>query len=350
MANSNSLFHTYNSIIKLSDEKRLELVKVRDNLRVRLKTGYQIVSGGFNYQHQLDFQSQGSFVMDTIIRPLRDDYDIDDGVYFIGLMEKNMRPSPQEFHDWVRQALDRGHDDIEEIIDKPTCVRVKYKDGFHVDIPIYYASNLNSPDLADKVRGWILSHPIEFIVWFEEKVNSGFQRGFILETKLYLEFEKWTNDIRKADHQLRRIVRYLKSWADLRREEMPCGLIMTILAANHYYPHDRDDISLKETLVKIHAELTKPNGFKCERPTTPQGEDLFVGYKNKEPFLKYLGYFIDNAKRALEEPNDKKACEYWQKSLGDRFPCHLAKGESTSNTTTLGLALGASTSRPWANI
>jgi hypothetical protein len=347
MANSNSLFHTYNGIIKLSDNKRIELLRVRDNLRTRIKTGYQIVSQGFKHQHQIDFQSQGSFVMDTIIRPVHDDYDIDDGLYFIGKLDITNRPSPDEFHAWVFQALDRGHDDIEKIIDKATCVRVQYKGGFHVDIPIYYADNLDSPDLADKVKGWILSHPVEFIAWFEGKINSGFQKGFILEAKLYPEFDRWTSDIRKADHQLRRIVRYLKSWADLRREEMPCGIIMTILSANNYSAHERDDVSLKETLVNIRAELVK--NFKCERPTAPSGEDLLKGYKNKDTFMKYLDQFIDNAKKALEEPNDKKACEYWQKSLGDRFPCHLAKDEVKISTATTGLAAGVGTTRPWLN-
>ncbi len=346
MSNCNELFHNYNNTIRLSEDKRAKLIEVRDNLRRRIQSGYQIVAESFNHRHQLDFQSQGSFVMDTIIRPLHDDYDLDDGLYFIGNLPRENRPSPEEFHEWVRKALDRGHDDIEKIIDKPTCVRVQYKEGFHIDIPIYYASNLNAPDLADTVKWWILSHPIEFIAWFENKIDSGFQKAFLLESKMYPEFERWTNDIRKTEHQLRRIVRYLKSWADLRREEMPCGIIMTILAANHYSPHQRDDIALKETLVNVEAELRK--NFRCERPTTPEGEDLLKGYKNKEAFMQYLGYFIDNAKKALEENNQKKSCEHWQKSLGDRFPCHMAKNEVMVNAAASSLAAGASGNKPWA--
>lgn len=347
MANCNLLFHSYNDIIRLSDDKRTELLKIRTELRARVKQGYEIVSKQFLIKHLLDFQSQGSFVMDTIIRPVRDDYDLDDGVYFIGSIMRDKRPTPADFHAWVKMSLDRGHDDIEEIIDKATCIRVQYKSGFHVDIPIYYAANFDSPDLADKIKGWILSHPVEFIVWFESKINSGFQKGFLLESRMYPEFEKWTNDIRKVDHQLRRIVRYLKSWADLRREEMPCGIIMTILAANHYSAHERDDIALKETLVNIHAALIK--NFKCQRPTTPAGEDLFEGYKNKEAFLKYLGYFIDNAKKALEETNHKKACEHWQKSFGDRFPCHLAKDETIVSSANATLLAGVPSRKPWAH-
>lgn len=346
MANCNLLFHSYNGIIRLSDDKRVELLKVRDELRLRVRNGYDIISKQFLIKHLLDFQSQGSFVMDTIIRPLRDDYDLDDGVYFIGAIMRDKRPTPAEFHAWIKLSLERGHDDIEQIIDKDTCVRVQYKSGFHVDIPIYYASSLDSPDLADKAKGWILSHPVEFIVWFENKIASGFQKAFLTESRMYPEFEKWTSDIRKADHQLRRIVRYLKAWADLRREEMPCGIIMTILAANHYSAHDRDDIALKETLVNIQAELTKQ--FKCERPTTPAGEDLLKNYKNKEAFLKYMGYFIDNAKNALQEPSSKKACEHWQKSLGDRFPCHLAKDEVSVSYASATLLTGVPAKKPWA--
>ena len=346
MANCNLLFTEYNRVIRLSDSKRQELLFVRNDLRSRLQTGYLITSKKFGIEHQMIHQSQGSFVMDTIIVPLRDDYDIDDGVYFIGNLDKKTRPSPAKFHDWVRDALDRGHDDIEKIIDKTTCIRVLYKSGFHVDIPIYYADNTDAPDLADKNNGWILSHPIEFIEWFENKIASGFQKKFITETRMFNEFEKWTSDIRKRDHQLRKIVRYMKAWGDLRREEMPCGLVMTILAANNYSPHERDDISLKETLVNIHAALRRD--FKCERPTTPEGEDLLRNYKNKDAFMKYLGYFIDNAKKGLEEPNQKLACKHWQSSLGDRFPCHLAKNETTVSAAATSLGAGVSTQKPWA--
>ncbi|WP_339880797.1 CBASS cGAMP synthase [uncultured Algoriphagus sp.] len=345
MANCNLLLSEYNNIIRLSDERRQQLLEVRNNLRIRLRRGYSIVSEELGLKNEIIHQSQGSFVMDTIISPIRGDYDIDDGLYFIGNLDRKNRPSPSDLHKLVKYALDRGHDDIERVIDKSTCIRVQYKSGFHVDIPIYYADNVDCPELADVNRGWILSHPIEFIEWFEQKVQSGFRKAFITESRLFDEFVQWTSDIRKNDHQLRRIVRFLKAWGDLRREEMPCGLIMTILAANNYYPHQRDDISIKETLINIQAALR--NDFRCERPTTPKGENLFEDYKNKDAFMKYLGYFIDNAKKALEEPNQKLACKHWQASLGDRFPCNSAKDENIGNAATVSLGIGGSIRKPW---
>lgn len=345
MANCHNLLQDYNGKIKLSDEKRRELLAVRDDLRARIKNGYNLFSHSIANYHNIEFQSQGSFVMDTIIVPIHDDYDLDDGVYFLGNLSVNQRPVPAVFHEYIIRAIDRGYDDIEKIIDKDTCVRLLYKQGFHVDIPIYYADNLEHPDLANKAAGWVLSNPVEFIGWFEDKIQSGFKKGFLLEASLYDEYRRWITDIRKQDHQLRRIVRYFKSWGDLRREEMPCGLIMTILAANDYHPHERDDIALKETLVNIQATLHRE--FICRRPTTPEGEDLLKSYKNQHAFLKYLGYFIENAKKALEEPNQKTACSYWRKSLGDRFPCENATDTTSISIGSTGLVAGAASSRPW---
>lgn len=348
MANTHGLFQDYNKKIRLSEPKRDKLVLVRDNLRARITNGYNVFRLTLPNAHKIEFQTQGSFIMDTLIAPIHDDYDLDDGVYFIGSLSKDQRPEPAEFHKYIIMAIDKGYDDIEKIIDKATCVRVIYKEGFHVDIPIYYADNLEHPDLANKEDWWILSNPIEFIAWFEDKIQSGFKKGFLLEAALYDDYRRWITDSRKIDHQLRRIVRYLKGWGDLRREEMPCGLIMTILATNNYYQHERDDIALKETLINIQSALHR--NFICERPTTPQGEDLLKSYKNKESFLKYLSQFIENAKKALEEPNQKTACTYWQKSLGDRFSCENAINNIIVNSSTAGIAAGATTSRPWGRM
>lgn len=345
MANLHNVFSEYNKIVRLSDSKRAELILVRNNLRLRIQKRHEQFAGIIKIYNSLEFQSQGSFVMDTIITPIHHDYDLDDGVYFIGKLDREKRPEPEVFHKMIMEAIGANYDDVEKVIDKNTCVRVLYKSGFHIDLPVYYADNRECPDLADKLRKWILSNPVEFIDWFENNTHSGFQKSFLYESALYDKYEHWLTDIRKNDIQLRRIVRYLKSWGDLRREEMPCGLIMTILAANNYYEHERDDVSLKETLVLIQSTLAK--SFKCERPTTPIGEDLFTSYKNKEAFMKYLGNFIENAKNALAETDPQKACNHWQESLGDRFPCHLAPRVTIPSISTSALAAGAYASRPW---
>lgn len=336
MADSSKLFKEFNSTIKLSEPKREILKSVRDELRDRMKDRYyRLLYEDVRGDHRLEFQTQGSFVMDTIITPIDDDFDLDDGVYFAGGLKEDQRPKPQMYHDWVLHAV--GEDEnYGEVTDKDTCVRVRYKnEGFHIDLPIYYADNLDSPDLAHKKKGWILSNPVEFIAWFEEKVESGFQKAFLYEReKMFSEYTKWSSDIRKKDAQLRRIVRYLKAWGDHLRGEMPPGIVMTILAANNYSPDLRDDIALRDTLINI-AEYLKNNGFKCPRPTTPIGEDLFLDYpqERKDYFKDELDKFIDSAKSAISISNPKDACYKWKKHLGGRFPCYLANDEEEGAKT-----------------
>jgi hypothetical protein len=326
MANSHQLLQHFNSAIKLGDEKRNTLIRFRDSLRKRMNSNYTQIPTSERQQIQMDFQTQGSFIMDTIIKPLVEDFDLDDGVYFAGGLSINQRPKPQVFHDWVIRAVDKDNE-YEEVKDKATCVRVQYKMGFHIDIPIYYADNYNSPDLAETKKGWLLSNPVEFIAWFEEKTKSGFQKAFIYESLKYAEpYQKWLIDIRKADCQLRRLVRYMKAWADLKKQEMPCGIIMTILTAENFAVDERDDIAFRDTLIGVRNYLNQ-NGFKCPRPTSPLGEDLFAETSptQKDYFMNALNGLIASANRAIDADNEKDACKEWEKHFGTRFPCHLAK-------------------------
>lgn len=340
MANCNTLFVEFNKEIRLNSDRRVQLRERRNDLRKRIKGGYENVKLLQTIDEEIEFQSQGSYVMDTIINPcLEDDeYDLDDGVYFIGHRADRQRPEPDAFHSFIIESIKTGQspNTIEQIVDKDTCVRVKYKGNngdfnYHIDIPIYYAINVKEPDLADKKDGWHVSNPIEFIVWFENKINSGFKAEFILESRMYSdEYDKWLNDVRKKDHQLRRVVRYLKAWGDNCKCEMPPGIVMTILAASdgNYKKDERDDVSLRDTLVNIKSWLER-NGFTCPRPTTPVGEDLFKNYstERKEAFKNELESFIESANQAIATSNQKDACPKWQKHLGNRFPCHLAKDE-----------------------
>ncbi len=338
MANCNNVFDEFNKIIKLDEDKRANLRIRRNGLRDRVHNGFGIIKYVQEISEDIEFQSQGSYVMDTIINPYRmdDEYDIDDGVYFIGKRNRRERPEPEVFHKFIVNSISRGKGsyEIEEIVEKDTCVRVRYKGkngdfNYHVDIPIYYATNVYEPDLAHKKEWWTLSNPIEFIVWFEDIIQSGFQAKFILERKLYNdEYERWLDDRRKKDHQLRRIVRYMKAWGDYKKDEMPPGVVMTILAGTNYYEDSRDDISLYETLRKSY-EWLESNEFKCPRPTTPIGEDLFKDYSQtrKDYFKKALEDFISSAKLAIQHANSNQACLEWKKHFGNRYPCHLAKDE-----------------------
>lgn len=151
MANLHTIFLEHNQIIRLSDDKREELIGARDGLRYRIEARFEAAKVQLNNDKELktfidellEFQSQGSYVMDTIINPLHDNYDLDDGVYLIGKRPRDQRPDPKVLHRLVVEAIGLDTNVIEKVIDKNTCVRVIFKSGFHIDLPIYYAGDKN---------------------------------------------------------------------------------------------------------------------------------------------------------------------------------------------------------------
>lgn len=347
MANCHSLFTEFNDRIRLEQSRRVNLREKRNTLRAHISDGFSKIEKlrklneflTITIDEKIEFQSQGSYVMDTIITPCRDadEYDLDDGVYFFGKRAQKDRPSPSDFHTFILESITKGkgNDDITEVKDKETCVRVRYngkKDyNYHIDIPIYYVTNPEAPELADTKSGWTISSPVEFIKWFEDLINSGFRTEFILKRSSFEEqYQQWLNDRRKKDHQLRKIVRYLKAWGDNLQGDMPPGVVMTILAGSNsnYSANDRDDIALRDTLINIQRWLSI-NGFTCPRPTTPKNVDLFKNYSDtkKQYFSSVLNTFVTSAKQAVEADNPKDACAKWQRHLGSRFPCEMAKDE-----------------------
>lgn len=331
MANCNTHFEEYNGKIRLTDARRKSLKGSRKELRNKVREWFEENKPD---ETKPKFSGQGSMSMDTIINPIPRKikkgneektvlyYDVDDGIYFVGDKEPKDRPTPATYHSWIYDAV-KGHTD-QDPIDKNTCIRTLFADGHNIDQPIYYKKD-NTPELAHKKDDWIDSDPKAFTDWF--------------------------NDLAKKQPQLRKLVRYGKGWSDNREflnesKPMPSGLIITILIAeNAIYRKDRDDVALKETLQAIQRKLNI--SFECKRPTTPKGENLLANYEHKDYFMDCLAKFIDDATKALQEKNFKKATELWRKHLSDRFPLGDDKDETSNGSVGLGTII-TPTTKPYA--
>jgi hypothetical protein len=311
MANCHSQFVDFNSTITLTKDRKKKLKKSRKKLRDRVRDDFEE-----NHADEIKpkFGSQGSSEMKTginpIVRVIDEDgeekrltkYDTDDGIYFIGALDK--RKSVQTYHNWIWDAVD-GHTSFPPL-DKNTCVRTLFADGHHIDQPIYFMDQEDDthPWLAHKKHGWLASDPKEFYEWFNNEAAK--------------------------NEQLRSLVKYLKAWCDYQNSEdgskkMPTGFVMTIWAVNNFTADDRDDVALKNLLDSLYNELSYK--FECLRPTTPVEEDVMESYSYETYFMEKLKAFRDSAKQAINETNPKNACYKWQKHLGSRFSCSTAKDE-----------------------
>lgn len=307
MANNHEQFKAFHETIKANETRINNLKKNRKALRDRISKYFK---DNLENEIQPKFYSQGSFAVDTILNPIVDKedglaaYDLDDGVYFIGNSEDE-KHCIQWYHDKVLEAV-KGHTD-QEPNDKKACIRVNYADGHHIDLPIYFrVKDDDHPQLAHKTKQWVKQDAKEFNKWFAEQC--------------------------KEKKHLRIIVRFLKAWRDWikfdKGVDLPCGFILTILAANHYTENDssRWDVILKDTLVSMQDELSQEDHFHCCRPVSPN-EDLFENYSEtrRNTFLSRLKSFRDDAERAVNSKNQREGCLKWWNYFGDRFCCSTAK-------------------------
>ncbi|CEN46668.1 conserved hypothetical protein [Capnocytophaga canis] len=320
MADLHSTFLDFDDIIRLKQSKKESLRKSRNSIRDDIRDYFEKNRD----KHSVNFKGQGSFMMNTTIQPLSNEYDLDDGVYIFGKEED--RPTPKTAHNWVYEAVKNRTST--EPIDKNTCVRVIYKEDYHIDLPIYYmleksddeySLDTEIPKLAHLSKGWIESDPYAFKKWFDEQA--------------------------KGKPQLKRIVRYLKAWSDKKNNDnsslrFPSGMIFTILASNNFVADERDDISLLETLKAIQKQIDDNRfswsaNYACYRPTPNKDENLLDKYSadsTKNTFLDALDSFIKSGEQAINLTDKKDACAKWQRHLGNRFPCNAIKEENHSST------------------
>lgn len=293
MTDLHNEFTAFHDRIALTSDRKAALLTARDAIRERIRNY-------FNKTLKIKapmFRGQGSYAMDTAVNPIAGEYGIDDGVYLQHLDNRNINdwPTAATVHQWLIKAIN-GHTN-EKPMDKRTFVRVRSPDQYHINLPMYGELNGKYRMFVKGDANRPLCDPLALTYWFNAIV------------KLYGE-------------QLRRLVRYLKAWVDFqsgRRGKMPRGLILTVLAANHFQRHEKDDIALANTFQAIsNAASTiffvlNPvdiNEVLTDRLTNAQ----------KTRFQVAIKAAADNANQAIAQEDERKASNLWRKQLGDRFP------------------------------
>ncbi|MDH5561866.1 MAG: CBASS cGAMP synthase [Deltaproteobacteria bacterium] len=328
MANCHKNFFTatdsYHSKVTLDGTKKESLKTSRNKLRAHLKKEFSEKN-----RPSIKFQMQGSFAMKTTVNPLNGDYDIDDGLYFKPQLEE--RPTPETVHRWVTDAA-ASYPTVDPPVDKNKCVRVPFKAGYHIDIPIYDLVKEDDdnalPYLAVKGDGWIFSDPKKLTGWFDDEVSKHNNNG-----------------------QLRRVVRYLKAWADFEnqssRSKIPCGLILTILAAEEFQDDygDNDDEAFGNTASVIRERLLDDDSI-----SNPVDEDENLRDRISDAqfnnFMERLRVLVESADTAIDHQSEEEAAKEWKKRLGDRFPVYEDEDSTKAKTfgaVTVGNAIKVNT-------
>ncbi|MDB8803650.1 cyclic GMP-AMP synthase DncV-like nucleotidyltransferase [Romboutsia sp. 1001216sp1] len=285
----------------------------------------------------IDFIDQGSYAVDTGIKPKDGNYDIDEGV-IIGLCKEEYEDNPTIFKEVIEDIM-KNHTKIPPKVKKP-CVTITYSENeeptYHVDLPVYLRSSKDDNlylawgnKTSKENKEWKLADP--------EGLNKHIREAFS------------DNDKR----QFKRIVRYLKKWKDNKfasesSDGTPPSIGLTIIAADKLNPvHEINTITGKEVPNDLKAMKYLVDDIKslfnyeycCEEKewlytikyNLPVGDESNVFFKmtNKKmnSFYKKVEDLQNAIQFALDEKDPNKACT----ELVKYFGCDLPIPESTEN-------------------
>ncbi len=244
--------------------------------------------------------------VETLNRRVRPS-DVDLGLYFKGKPHADVDPA--ELREAVQRSLRRYSAENEEIhsIEEPkeSCCRAKYKQSFHIDVPVYHETPAGRDvRLATLSKGWERSDPSAMLAWFDDAIGgTAANRAMI-----------------------RRLIRYLKAWSALTFRSPatgPSSLMLTILVVDAFKQVVKDDDEDDDALAKVVDAIYKRLISDRVVPNPIQGDsDDDVNRLSKQDH----GYFLEKL-AALADVSDRGVCEdvseaaaIWSEAFSFVFP------------------------------
>lgn len=222
----------YKIEVVLPDTKQQELRSKRKLNVDRLKDGLTEINEADGTKYIIaEDRIQGSMAMHTIVQNDDNDFDIDVAIVFDKDNLNDM--GPRATRNMVARALKKKTKQFaEEPEVKTSCVRLRYREGYHVDFAIFrrFKENENDSEYKYEHAGseWSLRDIRGIENWFDD------------------EIKKKGRTIRKQVRLSKMFCRSRDSW-----KNMPSGLVQTVLIDECLSTSDRLDLAFYESMKAI---------------------------------------------------------------------------------------------------
>ena len=279
-------FLDFDKAITLTPARKDKIINSRNAVREKIRSYFK----NDLEQNQPKFCWQGSFSMNLALNPLPDnEVDFDDGVYLTNIDTEDMSswPTPKQAHDYILDAMaDHTADGCEN---KTSCVRVIYRNFYHMDLPVYIMHNEHAHLANIKTNEWTISDSKDFRDWFYNNRKS---------------------------EQTSRIIRYLKAWRDYLNLDIP-SIELTILGTENFIEADEDSIAFEKTVRQIYNTLSICRSvFKPVQPNENLWEELSETQKDKR--INDFKKLLDTITTA-NSTSPHRGSIILRNYLGDRF-------------------------------
>lgn len=253
---------------------------------------------------------QGSYKYGTQIRPCMkgQESDIDLGLYFSWPgASTDGKYSAIELKALVQDSLKlyaEEADDVLEVIEpsKNRCARIRFKNGFHIDVPAYHYEPATTVCLlATEENEWEDSDPEKLHNWFLNRFSD------------------------EDASQVRRLIRYLKMWAALHFAESkkPSSTLLSVLVADAYSllikeEKEGDELAFRNIIEELLERLA--DDTKVTNPVNRLENLNCLSSEDCDGFQTKLEELLTLADKALETSTEFEAASIWTEVFNHFFP------------------------------
>lgn len=288
----------------------------QDDMRTRRNAGRTRLENGLNlngHSQPKVIASQGSYQMRTMVQDDDCDYDIDDGAYFAqeDIVDGNGNMlAPVAARERICEALKWDGRLKHEAEVKRNCVRQKYPEGYHIDVPVYRIVTTVS-DNDEKMEHYELASGDEWVK-SDARAVTRWYNGIVGEL----------NAGESDGSQMRRITKLTKKMARSReewKENTTSGICITKLVTDHFvHVDERDDQALRETWKLIKKSLDQST--QIEHPVS-ECADLA---DSNDAQVEFFRDCLSDALEKLEvlddeECNRKEARDAWDEVFSTTY-------------------------------
>lgn len=288
--------------------QQLELNPTRsEKMEIAYNTVYELLKSDKDFFAGLEIElyAQGSKRIGTTVKPINgDDFDLDVVLHMHVL---NTRFSPIEIYDALVNALERN-DYYKSILEKKSrCVRLNYKDDFHMDILIgcmVVPDNYESLAIPEKkLDSWSFSNPKGFSKWFIDLAKSvkqsmlmSFSEQLLLEAKIEQE-QLPENDIYNK-LPLQRAVQLIKRYRDIYfkdKDYAVSSIVITTLIGRFYKQQDSIYITIDDVIQSIIEQeaLTVRTGVKFHIANPVDPNEIFTDTWTDNHYIAFYAFVKD---------------------------------------------------------
>ena len=244
---------------------------------------------------------QGSYGLDTLVKPINDDDEYDADIQVV--INPNPNRKARDYLLALRDTLARNHNFADKIEIGNRCVTLNYAGDFHLDVV---------PRVTRRGGHFICNREKDC---FEETDGTGYRNWFSEQSRI-------------TRVNLKRVVRLLKYVRDRQDNYVAKSILLTTLAGNTIHSSDRGTEAVRTVANTLTTVLTRMDGYLQRHPTMPEiknpampSED-FNRHWNQDRydyFRERVHSHAQIAQQALASPSIDDSITMWRRLFGEDF-------------------------------